>query len=72
MIKLSYLMIDTDNENVKKNFKKPNKSSYEHGFMHLSNNLYVNCLVSRQTLLVKRTEGGERYINNGRYWDEKK
>jgi len=50
----------------------PNKSSYEHGFMHLSNNLYVNCLVSRQTLPVKGMEGGERYINNGGYWGEKK
>lgn len=69
-------MTDTDNENVKKKKKKiskePNKSSYENGFMHLSNNLYMNCLVACQTLPVKGRVGGERYINNGRYWDGKK
>ena len=40
--------------------------------MHLSNNLYMNCLVACQTLPVKGRVGGERYINNGRYWDGKK
>lgn len=73
MIKLSHLMTDTDNEIIKKkNSKQPNKSSDEHGFMRLSNNLYVNCLVSHQTLPVKGSEGGERSINNGGYWDGKK